>query len=92
MNAISTDEAIEMGLFENHEKFGFTKTKEVKIWVVLKSGVVFHFYTEKQPISFDEFGWFVGSGHVKMPGEKSFSNLVENFTFHSNELSCSWVD
>lgn len=95
MNAITTDEAIEMGLFENHEKYGFTKTKKAKKevqWVVLRTGVIFRFYTEKQPFSFNEDGWFVGSGYVKMPGEKFSSNLVENFTFHSNELSCYWVD
>lgn len=94
MNDITTDEAIEMGLFENPEKFGFTKTKRVekqKQLVFLRTGVLFRFYTEEQPLSFNEDGWFVGSGYVKLPGEKTF-NLVENFTFHSNELSCYWFD
>jgi hypothetical protein len=96
MNDLSTQEAIDLGLFENPEKHGFEKqpTKKKKkqevMWVVLRTGVIFRFYADKQPFSFNEDGWFVGSGYVKMPGEKASSNLVENFTFHSNELSCYW--
>ena len=38
MNAITTDEAIEMGLFENHEKYGFPKKD--KIQELIDSGVI----------------------------------------------------
>lgn len=95
MNNLTTDEAIEMGLFENHEKFGFLKVNKIKEetqWIVLRTGVTFHFQTKEQPFTFNENGWFVGSGYVKLPGEKVSYTLVENFTFHSNELSCYWTD
>lgn len=95
MNDLSTQEAIDLGLFENPEKFGFTKTEEKKNetqWIVLRTGVTFHFNTENQPFTFNEDGWFVGSGYVKLPGENISYTLVENFTFHSNELSCFWID
>lgn len=93
MNDLSTEEAIEMGLFERPEKFGFPpKVKEETQWIVLRTGVTFHFQTKEQPFTFNENGWFVGSGYVKLPGEKVSYTLVENFTFHSNELSCYWTD
>jgi len=67
-------------------------------YVMLKSGAIIRFNTEKVELDFNEDGYFVGDVglHLSQTQREGASNLtsfipVESFTFHETEMSCHWL-